>query len=324
MEIHDITIIGGGPAGLFAAFYAGMRKANTLLIDSSPQLGGQLAALYPEKYIYDIPGLPKVKAATLIQNLLDQLDGFPHQYRLTEMLQEIVQKEDVLEIKTNKNTYLTKAVILACGNGLFEARKLAVEKADILEGQGIDYVVRDLGKYQDKRVVIAGGGDSAIDWALSLEKIAESVAIVHRRKQFRGHEHSVDKLEASGVAIYTPYVVSGLIDHDDHLTGVQLEEVRGDDKLQLEADYLIVNYGFKSTHNKMADWGIETEDGLIKTNSDMSTSLPGVYACGDIATYDGKIKLIATGFGEAPTAVNNALHFIDPENRLQPAHSSGR
>ena len=322
MGIYDITIIGGGPAGLFSAFYAGMRKAKTLLIDSSPQLGGQLAALYPEKYIYDIAGLPKVKAATLVQNLLSQLEGFPHHYHLSETLLEIVPFEDHLEVKTNKETYLTKTVILACGNGSFEARKLTLPQAEKLEERGIDYIVRDLGRYQDKNVVIAGGGDSAIDWALSLEKIAASVTIVHRRNKFRGHEHSVEQLEASNVAIYTPYAITELFEKDGNLTGLTLEEIRGEGKHQLEADHLIVNYGFKTTHNSMAEWGIETNDGLIKVHSDMSTSLPGVYACGDIAAYDGKVKLIAAGFGEAPTAVNNALHFIDPEKRLQPAHSS--
>lgn len=321
MEVFDITIIGAGPSGMFAAFYAGMRNAKTKIIDSLPQLGGQLTTLYPEKYIYDIPGFPEIKAGELIQNLEKQLTSFAHTYCLEEEVTDLKKiDDDVLEITTTKGTHYSKAVILALGNGSFAPRKLAVDGAERFEDLGVDYFVNDLMKYAGKKVVIAGGGDSAIDWALMLEPIAEEVSIAHRRNQFRGHEHSVQKLEKSTVNILTPYVVEELIG-ETRLEQVVLQEVKGENKLTVDADHLIVNYGFTSNLG-IKHWNIEGSRQGITVGSDMSTSIPGVYACGDIALYDGKIKLIATGFGEAPTAVNNALHFVDPKFRTQPGHSS--
>lgn len=321
MEIYDITIIGAGPSGMFAAFYAGLRNAKTKIIDSLPQLGGQLATLYPEKYIYDIPGHPEIKAGDLIVNLEKQLTSFSHTYCLEEEVLDIKKiEDDVIEITTSKETHYSKAVILALGNGSFQPRKLDIEGSEKYEDHGLDYFVNDLMKYAGKKVAIAGGGDSAIDWALMLEPIAEEVSIVHRRDQFRGHEHSVAKLNASSVNIMTPYVIKDVVGNGK-LNEVVLQKVKSEETVNLTVDHLIVNYGFNSTLN-IKNWSIDGSRQGIKVNSDMSTSIPGVYACGDIALYDGKIKLIATGFGEAPTAVNNALHFVDPKFRTQPGHSS--
>ncbi|MHC5268272.1 NAD(P)/FAD-dependent oxidoreductase [Enterococcus sp. LJL98] len=320
MDIYDITIIGAGPAGMFAAFYAGMRQAKTKIIDTLPQLGGQLATLYPEKYIYDIPGYPKIKAGELVQNLEKQITTFNQRYCLEEEVLKIERQEDVLEITTTKRVHYSRAVILALGNGSFQPRKLALENAESFEGRGIDYYVTDLMKYAGKKVAIAGGGDSAIDWALMLEPIAKEVTLIHRRPEFRAHEHSVELLKKSSVNVLTPYLIKE-ISGDRSLETVHLEKVKGEETIDLSVDYLIVNYGFSSTLN-LKEWGLNsTRQGII-VHPDMRTSMEGVYACGDIVQYEGKVKLIATGFGEAPTAINNALHYINPKNRTQPAHST--
>ncbi|MEG0293098.1 NAD(P)/FAD-dependent oxidoreductase [Enterococcus sp.] len=321
MDIYDITIIGAGPAGMFAAFYAGMRQAKTKIIDTLPQLGGQLATLYPEKYIYDIPGYPKIKAGELVQNLEKQITTFNQRYCLEEEVLKIERLEDgVLEITTNKRTHYSRAVVLALGNGSFQPRKLALDNAERYEGLGIDYYVTDLMKYAGKKVAIAGGGDSAIDWALMLEPIAKEVSLIHRRPEFRAHEHSVELLKNSSVNLLTPYLLTE-ISGETKLDTVHLEQVKGDDSIDLDVDYLIVNYGFSSSLN-LKEWGLQSTRQGIFVQTDMRTSMEGVYACGDIVQYDGKVKLIATGFGEAPTAINNALHYINPKNRTQPAHST--
>ncbi len=322
MEIYDITIIGAGPVGMFAAFYAGMRQAKTKIIDSLPQLGGQLSTLYPEKYIYDIPGYPAIKASELVGNLEKQLTTFNHTFQLNEEVLSITKDEDIIEITTTKGIHYSKAVILTLGNGSFQPRKLNLPDAATYENHGIDYFVNDLMKYAGKKVAIAGGGDSAIDWALMLEPIASEVYLIHRRPEFRGHEHSVNLLKSSSVNLLTPYLIESLSGENGELTDIRLQMVKSDETIDLMVDSLIVNYGFTSNLEHLATWGLESSRNAIAVNSDMSTSVPGIYAAGDICSYDGKVKLIATGFGEAPTAVNNALHFINPKERAQPGHST--
>lgn len=322
MEIYDITIIGAGPVGMFAAFYAGMRQAKTKIIDSLPQLGGQLSTLYPEKYIYDIPGYPAIKASELVGNLEKQLTTFNHTFQLNEEVLSITKDEDIIEITTTKGIHYSKAVILTLGNGSFQPRKLNLPDAATYENHGIDYFVNDLMKYAGKKVAIAGGGDSAIDWALMLEPIASEVYLIHRRPEFRGHEHSVNLLKSSSVNLLTPYLIESLSGENGELTDIRLQMVKSDETIDLMVDSLIVNYGFTSNLGHLATWGLESSRNAIAVNSDMSTSVPGIYAAGDICSYDGKVKLIATGFGEAPTAVNNALHFINPKERAQPGHST--
>ena len=322
MEIYDITIIGAGPVGMFAAFYAGMRQAKTKIIDSLPQLGGQLSTLYPEKYIYDIPGYPAIKASELVGNLEKQLTTFNHTFQLNEEVLSITKDEDIIEITTTKGIHYSKAAILTLGNGSFQPRKLNLPDATTYENHGIDYFVNDLMKYAGKKVAIAGGGDSAIDWALMLEPIASEVYLIHRRSEFRGHEHSVNLLKSSSVNLLTPYLIESLSGENGELTDIHLQMVKSDETIDLMVDSLIVNYGFTSNLEHLATWGLESSRNAITVNSDMSTSVPGIYAAGDICSYDGKVKLIATGFGEAPTAVNNALHFINPKERAQPGHST--
>lgn len=314
--MKDITIIGAGPTGLFAAFYAGMRGASVKIIESLPQPGGQLSALYPEKFIYDVAAFPAVRAQELIDRLVEQMNRFPVELCLEEAVQSLEKNPDgSIVLGTDRGKHETKAVIITAGNGAFQPRRLELDGADALPN--VHYFVNDLSSFSGRRVAVLGGGDSAVDWAMMLEKTAKEVTIIHRRDKFRAHEHSVDLLHKSDVQIMTPFVPVSF----DGQT-LALEEVKGDQKKSLEIDDLLVNYGFISSLGPMKNWGLNIEKNSIVVNSRMETNIPGVYAAGDVATYAGKVKLIATGFGEAPTAVNNAKSYIDPDAKVQPLHST--
>lgn len=321
-ELYDLTIIGGGPAGLFTAFYAGMRQMSVKIIESLPQLGGQLAALYPEKYIYDIAGFPKVSAQDLVDGLCEQMDQFEPFVCLGQSVEQVEkQADETFKITTNTEVHHTKTIIITAGNGAFQPRKLQLEAAERFEGRNLHYFIKDMNQFAGRRVVLFGGGDSAVDWSLMLEPIAESVTIVHRRDKFRAHESSVDQLRNSKAKIRTPFVPADLIG-DGRIEQVVLEEIGSDRKEVVEVDDVIVNYGFISSLGPIKDWGIDIEKNSIVVNSKMETNIKGIYAVGDICTYEGKVKLIATGFGEAPVAVSNAKMHIDPTARLQPQHST--
>ncbi|MGM7719660.1 NAD(P)/FAD-dependent oxidoreductase [Metabacillus sp. Hm71] len=321
-EVFDITIIGGGPVGLFTAFYAGMRQTKVKIIESLPQLGGQLSALYPEKFIYDIAGFPKVRAQELVNLLLEQMSQFEPTICLEQSVESIVRREDrSFAITTNEETHCTKAVIITAGNGAFKPRKLKMEGEEKYEHTNLHYFVQDLNHFADKKVVVFGGGDSAVDWAMMLEPIAEKVTLIHRRDKFRAHEHSVELLKNSKVEILTPYVPAKLIG-DKKIENVVVREAKSGELLEIEVDDVLVNYGFVSSLGPIKDWGLEIESNSIVVNSKMETNIKGIYAAGDICTYEGKVKLIASGFGEAPTAVSNAKVYIDPSAKVQPLHST--
>lgn len=322
-NMYDMTIIGGGPTGLFAAFYGGLRQASVKLIESLPQLGGQLATLYPEKYIYDVAGFPKIKARDLVEQLKEQLSLFMPTICLEQTVTDLQKLDDgTFRLTTDKEIHYTKSVIITAGIGAFQPRKLELEEAEQYEGNHLHYFVNDLDTFKGKNVAICGGGDSAVDWALMLEPIAKKVTIIHRRDKFRAHEHSVEQLKASTVEIKTPFVPSKILGDGRTIHGLVLNEVRGDREETIEVDELIVNYGFVSSLGPIKDWGIEIAKNSIVVNSKMETNIPGVYAAGDVCTYEGKVNLIASGFGEAPTAVSNAKAFIDPKSRVQPMHST--
>ena len=322
-NVYDITIIGGGPTGLFTAFYGGMRKASVKIIESLPQLGGQLSALYPEKYIYDVAGFPKVRAQDLVNQLKAQLDLFPTTVCLEQAVQTLERQSDgILKLTTDKEVHLTKTVIITAGNGAFQPRKLDIPDAELFENKNLHYFVDDMEKFRDRTVAICGGGDSAVDWALMLEPIAKKVSIIHRRDKFRAHEHSVESLEQSKVEIKTPFVPVELNGDEHGIKQITIEQPKTEIRETLDVDDFIVNYGFISSLGPIKNWGLEIEKNSIVVNSKMETNIPGVYAAGDICTYEGKVKLIATGFGEAPTAVSNAKAYIDPKTRLQPMHST--
>ena len=322
-KVYDITIIGGGPVGLFTAFYGGMRQASVKIIESLPQLGGQLSALYPEKYIYDIAGFPKVLAQDLVNNLKEQMAKFEQTVVLEQAVQEVEKQADgVFKLTTDKEIHYTKTIIITAGNGAFQPRRIELEKAQQYEGTNLHYFIDDLNHFAGKKVVVFGGGDSAVDWALMLEPIAEKVTIVHRRDKFRAHEHSVENLKNSTVEVKTPYIPADLIGIENRIHTVVLKNTNGEETETLDVDAVIVNYGFVSSLGPIKEWGLDIQKNSILVNSRMETNIPGIYAAGDIATYDGKVKLIASGFGEAPTAVNHAKQYIDPKAKVQPMHSS--
>ena len=322
-RVVDITIIGGGPIGMFAAFYAGMRQASVKIIESLPQLGGQLAALYPEKYIYDIAGFPKVRAQELIDNLNEQMQLFKDNTELSlgQSVQNIEKKDGVFEIQTETEIHYTKSIIITAGNGAFHPKKLPIEVSENIECDSVHYFINDLSRFSNRKVAVFGGGDSAVDWALMLEPIAEKVTLIHRRDTFRAHEHSVALLKKSKVEVFTPYVPVSL-EGQSTLEKVILEEAKKSGHIEIDADDVLVNYGFVSTLGPIKGWGLDIEKNSLVVNSKMETNIDGIYAAGDICTYDGKIKLITAGFGEAATAVSNAKVYIEPSAKVQPLHST--
>ncbi|KIY23311.1 MULTISPECIES: NAD(P)/FAD-dependent oxidoreductase [Mesobacillus] len=322
-KVYDITIIGGGPAGLFTAFYGGMRQASVKIIESLPQLGGQLSALYPEKYIYDVAGFPKIRAQELVHNLKEQMKKFEPTTALEQSVEKLEKLEDGnIKLTTDKEVHYTKTVIITAGNGAFQPRRLELESAAQYEGKNLYYFIEDLHQFAGQKVAVLGGGDSAVDWALMLEPIAEQVTIVHRRDKFRAHEHSVENLENSKVDIKTPYIPAELIGDGERISQLVLKDANSDELVTVDVDSVICNFGFVSSLGPIKEWGLDIEKNAIAVNSKMETNIPGVYAAGDICIYEGKVKLIATGFGEAPTAVNNAKSYMDPKAKTQPLHSS--
>lgn len=321
--VKDITIIGGGPVGMFSAFYAGLRGMSAQIIESLPQLGGQLSALYPEKYIYDIAGFPKVKAQELIGNLKQQMDNFPTDVFLDEVV-EVLEKNDegIFVIQTNKNKYYSKTILITAGNGAFNPRVLGLENEEKYKDKNIHYFINDLQRFKGKNVTIFGGGDSAVDWALMLEPIAKNITLVHRRDKFRAHEHSVEQLMNSTINIVTPYIPKELIG-SEHVEHVLLQHTKDESvTIVQDVDDIIVNFGFLSTLGPIKNWKLAIEKNSIVVNSKMETNIEGIYAAGDICTYEGKVKLIASGFGEAPVAISNAKVYVDPTSKVQPLHST--
>lgn len=321
-DMTDIIVIGGGPAGIFAAFYAGMRQASVKIIESMPQLGGQLAALYPEKYIYDVAGFPKVRAQELVDSLTAQMNQFPVQVCLEEKVLNVVKKDERhFEVITDQGVHSSKAIIITAGAGAFEPKRLELADAARYEKKNLHYFIKDLNSFKGQKVLVSGGGDSAVDWAMMLEPIAEQVTLIHRRDKFRAHEHSVELLMKSKVNVVTPKEMVA-IHGDDRIEAVTIKDTKSGEEIRMDVDAVIVNYGFNSSLGPIAEWGIHIEQGSIAVDTRMQTNIPGIFAAGDITTYPGKLKLIAVGFGEAPTAINNAKVYIDPEAKLSPGHSS--
>lgn len=316
-ETYDMTIIGAGPVGLFTTFYAGMREANVHLIDSMEEVGGQLSALYPEKYIYDVAGFPKIKAQDLVDQLYEQALTFSPKITLGESVLNVNRlDEETFEIITNANRYLTRTIIITAGAGAFQPRKLEVNDSEKYEGSNLHYSIKKLDDFLGQDVLVCGGGDSAVDWSLALEPIANSVTLIHRRDRFRAHEASVTELKNSNVTILTPFEVAELIGDGQKIDQVLIREVRGDRTSLLNVDSVIVNFGFITDLGPLKNWGLEIHRNSISVNQQMETNIPGIYSAGDICIYKGKPKLIATGFGEATIAVNQAKLRIDPNARI--------
>lgn len=322
-KVYDVTIIGGGPVGMFTAFYGGMRQLSVKVIESLPQLGGQLAALYPEKFIYDVAGFPKVRAQELVDRLKEQMSVFSQTIVLGQTVDKVEKQEDgIFTLTTNDEIHYSKTVVITAGVGAFQPRRIELENGIQYEGKNLHYFIDDLNKFANQKVIVFGGGDSAVDWTLMLEPIAEKVSIVHRRDKFRAHEHSVESLQNSKVDVKTPYVPAALIGDEEKIYQVVLENVTTKENETLNVDAVIVNYGFVSALGPIKEWGLNIEKNSIVVNSKMETNIAGIYAVGDICTYDGKVKLIASGFGEAPVAINAVKHFVDPTAKKHVPHSS--
>ncbi|MGV3163300.1 NAD(P)/FAD-dependent oxidoreductase [Streptococcus hyovaginalis] len=323
-EIIDITIIGGGPVGLFAAFYAGLRGMTVKIIESLSELGGQPAMLYPEKMIYDIPAYPAITAGQLSENLIKQVERFKD--RTTVCLKEEVQTfekvDGLFHIKTDKAEHWSRAIIVACGNGAFAPRPLGLADEELYADNNLFYHVRNMEDFIGKHVVICGGGDSAVDWANMLEPIAASVTVVHRRDNFRAHEHSVEMMEASSVKRMTPYVPLAISGENGQAKSLKIQKVKGEEEIDLPLDALIVSFGFSTNNKNLRNWHLDYKRNRIFVDSLLQTSQEGIYAIGDVADYPGKADLIATGFGEAPMAVNEAIKFIYPERDNRIIHST--
>ena len=325
-QLKDLTVIGGGPTGLFALFYAGMRGISARLIDSLHELGGQLAALYPEKYVFDVPGFPRVLAKDLAKSFVEQAFQFSHEVRLGERVQELMRNDDHLVLTTDRGRYPTKTLLIAAGKGAFNPRRLKCPGYDEFWERGIYGHVRDPEEYRGKRVLIVGGGDSAFDWALGLHPLARELTLIHRSDRFRAHAHTVRQVmeaaERGELRVWTFHELKAIEGGDRIRRGVVFDN-RTKEEHVLELDVILSLIGFVPSLGPITKWGLELEGNAICVDSaTMMTNLPGVYAAGDVAVYDGKLELIATGTAEAAIAVNNAVHFIDPKAKVNPGHST--
>ncbi len=318
MKNYDLIIIGAGPVGLYAAFYAGMRGLSVALIEAFDEVGGQPQNLYPEKTIYDIAGLPAISGADLAKNLLTQLNRIEYESFTGERVENILKTVEGFEIKSDKAIRSAKSVLLTTGAGLITPRKIGVEREDeFYESGKLSYFIKSLEDFRNQKVAVLGGGDSALDWALMLEDVASEVHLIHRRTAFRAHEITVELVTNSSVEIHVPYVVSGLTDR-----GIELNLVKSDEKLALDVDKILVNYGFLTSQLDVIENLEVNRVGRILVDREMRTNIEGIYAAGDGADYQGKVPLLAVGFGEAVTAVNTITKDIVFEHSLRKGHSS--
>lgn len=317
MITSDILIIGAGPTGLFAVFEAGLLKMTCHLIDALPQPGGQLAELYPKKPIYDIPGYPEVMAGELVDNLMEQIKQFKPGFTLGETAETIQKLEDgSFIVTTNKGTeHYAKAIAIAGGLGTFEPRKPQLENLDKFEEKGIEYFVKNPEQFRDKTVVIAGGGDSALDWSIFLSNVAKDVTLIHRRNEFRGALDSVEKVQElknlGKINLITPAEVKGL-HGQSHLEAITINH--NGEEHYIETDYLIPLFGLTPKLGAIANWGLEIEKNAIKVNNalDYQTNIDGIYAIGDVNIYPGKLKLILCGFHEATLMCQSVYNRLNP------------
>jgi thioredoxin reductase len=323
-DIYDITIIGAGPTGQFAAFYAGLRGARTQVIDALEEPGGALTAIYPEKYIYDVIGFPRVLAKDFVAHCDIQARQAEPTIRLKEQVLELeVLPDGLIRLGTSQGDRWSRTVIVCAGVGAFEPKRLNVPGLRELEGKGVHYFAKRVEDFRDKHVVIVGGGDSAVDWAVTLEPVAAQVTLIHRSR-FRAHEATVRQLEESTVDINYPgcEITATHTDDDGHLSAITFKNAEGDERT-IPADDLIVAIGFVADLGPMKTWGFELQRNQIVVDKiTMETGLPGVFGAGDVVTYPAKFKLIVTGAAEAVTAVNHAVTFYDPKARLDPGHST--
>lgn len=325
-EIKDVTILGAGPTGLFGLFYCGMRGASAQVIDALSQSGGQLTALYPEKYIFDVAGFPKVLAKDLVRALEGQAAQFGEPVHLNQHVTALEEHDGHFVLVTETDRFPTRSLVLAAGIGAFSPRRLPQAVAEPWYGRGIQDRVLDPEQYRGKRVIIIGGGDSAFDWAQQLRGTAEAISLVHRSDRFRAHAATVADVLASvdsgKTKLFTFHELHDIQSDGDYFHSVTLRHVKSKELAQVECDVILPMLGFVSDLGALAEWGLKLENDEIIVNSQMETGRAGIYSAGDICMYPGKLKLIATGFAEAATAVNQAVHWVYPDKKVAPGHSS--
>ncbi len=324
-DIFDITIIGAGPSGLFAAFYAGLRQMKTKIIDALEQPGGQVAVLYPEKYIFDVPGYSKILAKDLVKSLVEQAFQYNPTVVLGERVTSLRRSDGFFELETDKGTrHRSKAVLVAAGVGAFSPNRLEAEGAADYEGKGVHYFVRDKSVFKGKNLLVVGGGDSAVDWALNMQDVAKKITLVHRRDVFRAHEGSVAELMKSSCDVKLFYEVKSVTGDGTKVTQAVIFDNRSRAETTLDVDAILVNIGFRADLGPIKDWGLQIDGREIRANGKMETNIPGVFVAGDIAgPLDGvKLNLIATGYAQAALAVNVAKAYVDPNSKIFPGHSS--
>ncbi len=315
----DMLIVGAGPSGLFGAYYAGFRGMSVTLVDSLPELGGQISALYPEKAILDVAGFPNVKGRELVEDLVEQASSAKPNYLLGRTATSVTTDEDEVTMGLDDGTVIrAKVLIITAGIGKFTPRQLPA--GDGWEDRGLVFFVPSFTEYAGRDVVIVGGGDSAFDWAHNLEPIASSITLVHRRDKFRAHQATVDAVLAGSTEVITKAQVTAL-NGDGHVESVEITTADGE-VLVRPAQSVVAALGFIADLSAMEEWGVEFEKRHIRVDSAMRTNLRRVFAAGDITEYDGKVRLIAVGFGEVATAVNNAAVLVDPDAHVFPGHSS--
>ncbi|EON79399.1 Thioredoxin reductase [Lunatimonas lonarensis] len=321
MITTDICIIGAGPVGLFAVFEAGLLKMRCHLVDALPQIGGQLSEIYPQKPIYDIPGYPEIKAQELVDNLMEQIRPFKPTFTLGERVDQLAKQDDgSYVLTTNEKTQIhAQVIIIAGGLGCFEPRKPVIENLEVFEGKGVTYMVKNPEQFRDKKVVLAGGGDSALDWTLYLADIAQRVTLVHRNETFRGAPDTAAKVFDLANSGKIDLILSANLKElggNGHLDSVLLED-KSKSPLKIETDYLIPLFGLSPKLGPIADWGLTIDKNAIEVDTtDYSTGVERIYAIGDINTYTGKLKLILCGFHEAAIMMHSAFKYVYPDQKL--------
>ncbi|RLL46583.1 NAD(P)/FAD-dependent oxidoreductase [Oceanobacillus piezotolerans] len=323
-EIFDVTIIGGGPVGLFTAFYSGMREMKTKIIEYLPYLGGKVSYFYPEKMIRDIGGIKQLSGEQLAANLIEQAMTFDPTIVLSEQVEGMERLHDGTFVlnSSNGSKHYTKTIILATGFGTLKSVKLAIPNAVDFEEKSLHYSIKKISDYKGKKVLISGGGNSAVDWANELEPIADKVTLIYRKSNFSGIESNLTKLMKSSVNVLFPYEIVKINGENGRLTSVVINKVGSPNVEEIMLDSLIVNHGFHIDLGPIAEWGLNMNEDMIQVNNAMSTSIPGIFAVGDIADYPNKLSLIAGGFNEGPIAVNGAKQFISPKEAIGHLYST--
>lgn len=327
-EIYDFTIIGAGPTGLFGAFYAGLRGLRTKVIEALPEPGGQLAVLYPEKMIYDVPGHPRVMARDLVKLLMEQNERFDPTYVYNEPVQTLTRDESgdepIWVLGTPEGEHRTRALLISAGIGAFAPNQLDRPGVARFEGNGVYYFVQDRRPFRFQRVLVVGGGDTAVDWCLNLHGWADEITLIHRRDEFRAHEASLAELRSTGIPMLTHWELQRL-GGNGRVSEATIFDNRTGEERMLNVDIVLLSLGFKASLGPMLEWGLELAGKRhIRVDGLMETNLPGVFAAGDIAAVEGSepLSLIVTGFGQAAIAANAAVKHIQPESKLFPGHSS--